>query len=430
MRIGLEVHVALPTETKLFCSCSSEADEPNTAICPICLGFPGSKPMLNEAALKSALTVAKALHCKINEKTYFLRKVYFYPDLPKSYQITQLDGAVGHDGYVDIGKKRIRIRRVQLEEDPAKIIREDEYSLLDFNRSGIPLNEIVTEPDIETEEELREFVNELRSILYYAGVDINKEMKADLNISLGDDRVEIKNVTGIKNLVDAERFEVKRQSELLAHNQKIPKETRSYNAETLSTVSSREKESDEEYGFIYEPDLAAYPTSDTTLPDVVIASDVARRLSSKYGANEVTLKELVMFDRNALGLIQYGLQHNKASAVINAIELLKRHGSITIQKESFGKMLEYLDKGLLLNEDAITALQENKSIEIEKNSVSTEEIDREILAMVKQRPDLVKEYRTNSKAFNFMVGIILKKYKVNPKYISERLAEVLKNSEQ
>ena len=240
------------------------------------------------------------------------------------------------------------------------------------------------------------------------GVDINKEMKADLNISLGDDRVEIKNVTGIKNLVDAERFEVKRQSELLAHNQKIPKETRSYNAETLSTVSSREKESDEEYGFIYEPDLAAYPTSEIILPDVVIASEVARSLSSKYGVNEVTLKELVMFDSHALGLIQYGLQRSKASTVINAIELLKRHGSITIQKEGFGKMLEYLDKGLLLNEDAITALQENKLIEIEKNSVSTEEIDREILAMVKQRPDLVKEYRTNGKAFNFMVGIILK----------------------
>ena len=369
MKIGLEVHVALPTETKLFCSCSSNADEPNTTICPICLGFPGSKPMLNEAALKSALTVAKSLHCKINENTYFIRKVYFYPDLPKSYQITQLDGAIGHDGYVDIGKKKIRIRRVQLEEDPAKIIREDEYSLLDFNRSGIPLNEIVTEPDIETEEELREFVNELRSILYYTGVDINKEMKADLNISLGEERVEIKNVTGIKNLIDAERFEVKRQEELILRNQKIPKETRSYNSETLSTISSREKESDEEYGFIYEPDLASYPTSGIDTPEIVIASDVARWLSSKYGLNEVTIKELVMFDRHALGLVQYGLQHSKANTVINAIELLKRHGSITISDEGFGKMLTYLDKGLLLNEDAIKALQENKPVEIEKKSL-------------------------------------------------------------
>lgn len=427
MKIGLEVHVALPTKSKLFCSCSSDAEEPNTAICPICLGFPGSKPMLNEDALKSALTVAKALHCKINPETYFLRKVYFYPDLPKSYQITQLDGAVGHDGYVDIGHKKIRIRRVQLEEDPAKIIREDEYSLLDFNRSGIPLNEIVTEPDIETEDELRLFFNELRSILYYAGVDINKEMKADLNISLSDVRVEIKNVTGIKNLVDAERFEVKRQTELISTNQKIQKETRSYNAETMSTVSSREKESDEEYGFIYEPDLATYPTAAVQIPNVTIASDVARELSGKYGLNEVTLKELTMFDKRSLELILHGLKGNNPNTVLNAIELLKRQGAITISEQNFDKMLSYLGKGLLLNEDAIKALQENREFSAEGSAVKTEEIDKTIMEIVAQRPDLVKEYKNNSKAFNFIVGMVLKKHKVNPKYISERLAEILKD---
>ena len=427
MKIGLEVHVALPTKSKLFCSCSSDAEEPNTAICPICLGFPGSKPMLNEDALKSALTVAKALHCKINPETYFLRKVYFYPDLPKSYQITQLDGAVGHDGYVDIGHKKIRIRRVQLEEDPAKIIREDEYSLLDFNRSGIPLNEIVTEPDIETEGELRLFFNELRSILYYAGVDINKEMKADLNISLSDVRVEIKNVTGIKNLVDAERFEVKRQTELISTNQKIQKETRSYNAETMSTVSSREKESDEEYGFIYEPDLATYPTAAVQISNVTIASDVARELSGKYGLNEVTLKELTMFDKRSLELILHGLKGNNPNTVLNAIELLKRQGAITISEQNFDKMLSYLGKGLLLNEDAIKALQENREFSAEGSAVKTEEIDKTIMEIVAQRPDLVKEYKNNSKAFNFIVGMVLKKHKVNPKYISERLAEILKD---
>ena len=427
MKIGLEVHVALPTKSKLFCSCSTDAEEPNTAICPICLGFPGSKPMLNEDALKSALTVAKALHCKINPGTYFLRKVYFYPDLPKSYQITQLDGAVGHEGYVDIGHKKVRIRRVQLEEDPAKIIREDEYSLLDFNRSGIPLNQIVTEPDIETEDELRLFFNELRSILYYAGVDINKEMKADLNISLSDVRVEIKNVTGIKNLVDAERFEVKRQTELISANQKIQKETRSYNAETMSTVSSREKESDEEYGFIYEPDLAIYPTGTVQTPNVIIASEVARELSVKYKLNEVTLKELTMFDKKSLELILHGLKVSKGGTVLNAIELLKRHGAITISEQNFGKMLSYLDKGLLLNEDAIKALQENREFSAEGSTVKAEEIDKEIREIISQRPDLVKEYKNNSKAFNFIVGMVLKKHKVNPKYISERLAEIIKD---
>ncbi|MCL5412814.1 MAG: Asp-tRNA(Asn)/Glu-tRNA(Gln) amidotransferase subunit GatB [Candidatus Marsarchaeota archaeon] len=427
MKIGLEVHVALPTKTKLFCSCSSDGSEPNTAVCPICMGFPGSKPMLNEEALRSALTVANALHCKINKSTNFLRKVYFYPDLPKSYQITQLEGAVGHEGYVEINGKRIRIRRVQLEEDPAKIIRGEDYSLLDFNRSGIPLNEIVTEPDITSESELREFFSELRSILYYAGVDIDKEMKADLNISLDEERVEIKNVTGIKNLIDAARYEMKRQGDLLVHNQKVAKETRSYNAETMATVSSREKESDEEYGFIYEPDLAVYGTEDVRVPNVIIASDVARQYSKKYGANAETLMEMIMFDTESMRLLQYGVECSKISTVINAISLLKRSGSTDMSNDHFGKMLDYMDKGMLLNEDTIKALKSSKDVEIGKGAVSPEEINNAINELISQRPDLLKEYKTNPKSFNFIVGIILKKYKVSPKYVAERLSEVLKD---
>ncbi|MDE1767771.1 MAG: Asp-tRNA(Asn)/Glu-tRNA(Gln) amidotransferase subunit GatB [Candidatus Micrarchaeota archaeon] len=426
MRIGLEVHVALPTKSKLFCSCSADAQEPNTAICPICLGFPGSKPMLNEEALHSSLNIANALHCKINKNTYFLRKVYFYPDLPKSYQITQLDGCVGLGGYVQLEKKKVRIRRVQIEEDPAKIIREDDYCLLDFNRSGIPLNEIVTEPDIESEEELREFVNELRSILYYAGVDIDKEMKADLNISLGTERVEIKNVTGIKNLIDATRYESKRQSELLSHNQNIKKETRSYSAESMSTVSSREKETDEEYGFIYEPDLAVYNTDGIGVLKPQIVSDIAKGYAEKYAASKETLKELVMFDKESLRLLEYGVERSKIGTVISAISLLKRTGSTSMSNDNFGKMLEYMNKGMLLNEDTIKALEQNRKVEVEKGAVSSEEIDKAIKELISQRPDLVKEYKTNPKAFNFIVGIILKRYKVSPKYVSERLAEALR----
>jgi aspartyl-tRNA(Asn)/glutamyl-tRNA(Gln) amidotransferase subunit B len=427
MKIGLEVHVALPTKSKLFCSCSTSADEPNSAICPICMGLPGSRPMLNGAALEFTITVANALHCRISKETYFLRKVYFYPDLPKSYQITQLDGAVGHNGYVRIKNKKIRIRRVQLEEDPAKIVREDEYSLLDFNRSGIPLNEIVTEPDMESESELREFVNELRSILYYVGIDIDKEMKIDLNISLGEERVEVKNITGIKNLIDAERFEERRQSQLIESNQPIKKETRSYNAETMMTVSSREKESDEEYGFIYEPDLAIYSVDVSRIRSIESASEIATSYSKKYGANEDTIRELIMFDKDALRLLEEGVKHGSISNTINAIELLKRHGKISMPGSGFKKMLEYLEKGFLLNETAINALHEGREINTERDSVKTEVIDNAILEIVKQRQDLVNEYKTNKKAFNFIVGIILKKYSVNPKYVSERLAEVLKN---
>ena len=202
MKIGLEVHVALPTKSKLFCRCSTEGDAPNSTICPICMGFPGSKPVLNKGALDVAVNVANALECRINPKISFIRKVYFYPDLPKSFQISQLDGSVGFEGKVHIAaggvNKYIGITRIQLEEDPAKVVRGDNYCLLDFNRSGIPLVEIVTDPDIASEEELYAFVNELRGILYYLGIDVDKEMKADLNISTYGDKVEIKNVLGIE----------------------------------------------------------------------------------------------------------------------------------------------------------------------------------------------------------------------------------------
>ena len=229
MKIGLEVHVALPTKSKLFCSCSMDDAEPNTNICPICTGFPGSKPMLNSAAAESGFSIANALHCKINRNMSFVRKVYFYPDLPKCYQITQMGGAVGSEGYLDIQGKRIGIRRVQIEEDPAQIVRDGMLTLLDFNRSGTPLVEIVTEPDITDEGELRSFIANLRSILYYLGVDINREIKADLNISISDVRVEVKNVTGIKSLIEAARYEIARQHRVLEEGKAIAKETRGYN---------------------------------------------------------------------------------------------------------------------------------------------------------------------------------------------------------
>ncbi len=425
MKIGLEVHVALQTKSKLFCSCSSTAEEPNTAVCPICLGMPGAKPMLNSEALKISVAIARALHCDIIDKAYFIRKVYFYPDLPKSYQITQLDGAVGSGGYVMVNGKKVRIRRVQLEEDPAKVVREDEYSLLDFNRSGVPLNEIVTEQDIGSEEELRGFVSELRSILYYVGVDIDREMKIDLNISLGGERVEIKNVTGIKNLIDAERYECKRQSGIIAAGGKVQTETRSYSAETMSTISSREKESDEEYGFIYDPDLGMYPTNTIHTDETPIAREIAERYSAEYGTNAETIRELIMFDRNALRLLRHVAGSGRIGAAINAISMLKRTGAMDMDEKNFDRMLEYIGKGMLLSDDAIKALKAGKEVEMSAGAVSAQEIDKAIMEVVKSREDLVTEYSTNPKAFNFIVGLILKKYKVSPRYVSERLGEVL-----
>ena len=426
MKIGLEVHVALPTKTKLFCSCSADASEPNSSICPICMGFPGSKPMLNKEALRVAINIARALGCKIAKETSFVRKVYFYPDLPKSYQITQLDGAVGAEGVVELSKKTVGIRRIQLEEDPAKVIREDEYTLLDFNRAGIPLVEIVTEPDIANEEELREFLNELKSILYYLDVDIDRELKVDLNISLDEDRVEIKNVTGLKNLVDAARFEIKRQQKVIDSGKKVVQETRSYNEKKMQTESSREKESDEEYGFIYEPDLTSYETSKFTIAKPIIASRIASELAKKYRVNGKTLLELVQFDKKSLDIIERSKERWPMESIIYVVEVLKRADALDIGAKALESVLALAKSGTPISEEVVKRVMAGK--DIGEAAVNADQIDAEIEKMIREKSELLKEYEKNPKVFNFIVGTVANKFKTNPKFVSQRLSKVLEKS--
>jgi aspartyl-tRNA(Asn)/glutamyl-tRNA(Gln) amidotransferase subunit B len=419
MKIGLEVHVALPTDSKLFCSCKAYSEEPNSSICPICMGLPGSKPMLNEKALMLGVSIAKALGCKVPEKISFSRKVYFYPDLPKSYQITQVDAPVGHSGTLEADGVSIGIRRIQLEEDPAKIIREEEYTLLDFNRSGVPLVEIVTEPDIKSEAILRAFLTELKSILYYLGVDINKEFKADLNISVAEQRVEIKNITGTKNIIDAAKYEIERQNKLVSANQKVPSETRSYNEAKMITVPSREKESDEEYGFIYDPDLSEYSTASIKAKKAVFASRIAKEYASKYKANAQTLAELVLFNRDALEMIERWKEKYEMKALIGSIELLEKYGIMDINERAMARLLDMVSKGSYPDKETLMKIYGGE--EVEAKQIDIKLIDKEISEYIKRNPRIVEEYRKNPKAINFMVGEITKKYKVHPRIISERL---------
>lgn len=424
MKIGLEIHVGLPTKTKLFCSCKAYVeDEPNTSICPICMGFPGSKPMLNREALSIALSIAKALNCDIKNRLSFVRKVYFYPDLPKSYQITQTEEPVGSAGYISCNAKRIRIRRVQIEEDPAKIIRKDDYTLLDFNRSGQPLVEVVTEPDITGEGELRLFMNELEGILYYLGIDI-EEIKADLNISLAEQRVEVKNITGVKNLVDAARYEISRQSRLISSRQEIRAETRSYDQASMSTVASREKESEEEYGFLYDPDLTFYSTANIKTREITYPSRIAAEYAKRYGANANTLGGLISFSSDALRLINSAKERHEMKTIINSIELLKRYDKLGIKEDAFEKLLSLLKREAHVDKATIEKLERNERIDINKE-VSEEDIDREILSLIKENSGLLKEYKKNSRVFNFIVGKVMKKRRANPKYIAERLRYLL-----
>ncbi len=425
MKIGLEVHVALPTKTKLFCSCSTEASEPNTSICPICMGLPGAKPMLNEKALEVGASIAKALNCKTQDTTSFVRKVYFYPDLPKSFQITQTEDAIGREGYLGIDSKKVGIRRIQLEEDPAKIIREEDYTLLDFNRSGVPLVEIVTEPDISSEEELREFLTELKSILYYLGVDIEKEFKVDLNISLGRNRVEIKNITGVKNIIDAERYEVERQGKLLKAGQEIAAETRSYNEAKMSTEASREKESEEEYGFIYEPDLTTYSTKGIELAKPVFASRLAGEYAARYNVSAKTLKELVLFNKDALSMIEHAKEKHDMKSIIASVELLSKYNMLDMKKERLERLLLAVEKGVYPDKETLSKLYKGEQVEAAGDAVDNKTIDKEIREVIKKNPSILEEYKKNPKAANFIVGQITKKYKVHPRMVSERLNEIL-----
>ncbi len=420
MKIGLEVHVALPTKTKLFCNdlAYENQDIPNSNVCPVCLGLPGSKPVLNKKALEISANIANSLNCKIPAKTSFVRKVYFYPDLPKGYQITQLDGAIGKEGYISIKNKKVGIRRVQIEEDPAKILREKDYSLIDFNRSGVPLNEIVTEPDIENLEELKELIKELRSILYYNGVDINQEIKSDLNISLAENRVEIKNVTGIKNLISAAEYEIQRQSQLIKDGKDVIMETRTYKEDTEETVSSREKETEEEYGFIFESDLTFYETSNIKLNKVVIPSKIAHELAEKNGYSEETIRELVMFNKRNLYLLSNTPKEDFSKAVA-LIEKFYSFGIMDYSDNQFEMMLKYdvssMDKGTFMSR-----IEGKEPIK----EADKKEIEEYLILTIKQ--DSTLQGREDEKAIGFLIGKLKQKYHMDSKEAKEIIEKTIK----
>ncbi|MDD1659134.1 MAG: Asp-tRNA(Asn)/Glu-tRNA(Gln) amidotransferase subunit GatB, partial [Methanomicrobiales archaeon] len=269
--IGLEIHCQLTTRTKLFCGCSTDYrnDPPNTHTCPVCLGLPGSLPCLNRRAVEYALRVAKALNCIVLEEAEFARKNYFYPDLPKGFQITMYDRPLAVDGHLEIEaddgtEKRIHITRVHMEEDPGRLVHvgsgdRPRYSLVDYNRSGIPLIEIVTDPDLRSPKEARRFINTLRTTLEYLGVfDGDREggLRVDANISMeGGARVEVKNISSYKGVEKALTFEITRQRNVIRRGLSVERETRHFLEARGVTTSARSKEEEHDYRYFPEPDL-------------------------------------------------------------------------------------------------------------------------------------------------------------------------------
>ncbi len=273
--IGLEIHAELLTFSKMFCGCSaaySEAPEPNTFICPVCTALPGAMPVVNKKAVEQAILVGLALNCTINEMNQFARKNYFYPDLPKGYQISQYDLPVASNGYLDIledsetDAQRVRVRRAHLEEDTAKLSHEGDHALVDYNRAGVPLLEIVSEPDMHTVEAALAYATKIRAILRYLGVnsgDMEKGvLRFEANVSvrpLGSQelrtRTEIKNLNSFRALTRASAYEIQRQTQLYENGGKVVQETLGWDDVRGVTVSQRSKEEAHDYRYFPEPDL-------------------------------------------------------------------------------------------------------------------------------------------------------------------------------
>ena len=301
--IGIETHIELKTESKIFCSCSaSYGGEPNTQVCPICMGYPGALPTLNEKAVEYAVMAGIALNCDIASYSKLDRKNYFYPDLPKAYQISQYELPLCRGGYINIGGRRIGINRIHIEEDAGKLFHDvDGKTLIDFNRCGVPLIEIVSEPDMRTPEEAGGYVSGIREIMLFLGIsDVRMNegsLRADVNVSvhkLGESygtKVEIKNINSIRFIEKAVRYEISRQVSLLESGEVISPETRRYNEKNSTTELMRSKENLSDYRYFPEPDL----------PPIILGSDyienirrsipqlpdkVRKRYISDYGITE------------------------------------------------------------------------------------------------------------------------------------------------
>jgi len=470
--IGLEVHVHLKTKTKAFCGCSTEfGSKPNSQTCPVCLGFPGALPVLNAEALDYAIKVGLALNCSIQEYTKFDRKNYFYPDLPKNYQISQYDLPVAKEGFLDIDcsnkTKRIRIRRVHLEEDAGKLIHKDNVSLVDFNRSGMPLLEIVTEPDINSPEEAYEYLTTLKSIIQYLGIsdcDMEKgSLRCDANISIREKgfeglgtKTELKNMNSFKGVRDGLAYEIERQTDILLSGGKITQETRLWNAEAMASAAMRSKEEAQDYRYFPEPDLPPFtitPEKIKILRDAIpeLPGEKLNRFISSYGIHESDAKIIIADKKDSdyaeECLKTYPGQDKKivVNWLIGALmaEANLRNSSIAglgLAPRELINLIEYVSTGKISNLVAKAVLKEmvetGKSasdIIQSKNLIQISDSDallKHIEEVIAQNANSVESYRSGkTNAIMYLVGQVMKKTqgKANPKLVQEMLKRRLDN---
>ncbi|MFB5762954.1 Asp-tRNA(Asn)/Glu-tRNA(Gln) amidotransferase subunit GatB [Paenibacillus medicaginis] len=471
--IGLEVHVELHTQSKIFCGCSTEfGAPPNSHTCPICLGHPGVLPVLNRQAVEYAMKAAMALNCTVGDVSKFDRKNYFYPDSPKAYQISQYDQPIGENGWIDIEvngtTKRIGITRLHLEEDAGKLTHVDGgfASLVDFNRVGTPLVEIVSEPEISSPEEARAYLEKLRSIMQYCEVsDVKMEegsLRCDANISLrpfGQEklgtRAELKNMNSFRGVQRGLEYEQFRQEQILEEGGSVVQETRRWDETQGKTIAMRGKEESHDYRYFPDPDLVTLHidvdwkerirVSIPELPDQRKA-----RYTSEYGLPEYDAA-VITSSKALADLFENSLQYTKdAKAVSNWImgDLLGYLNSmnaelsdVKLSGQGLGEMIGLLDKGTISSKIAKTVFKEMletgklpQQIVEEKGLVQISD-EGAIMAIVEQvvanNPQSVEDYKAGKqKAIGFLVGQVMKesKGKANPGLVNKLLAEVLGHS--
>ena len=474
--IGLEVHVQLLTASKIFCSCSTRfGAPPNTHVCPVCLGMPGALPVLNRKAVEFATLAAMALNCQINETSIFARKNYFYPDLPKGYQISQYDKPLAEHGFIEVvtggSKKKIGITRVHLEEDAGKSLHEGfpdatEKTAIDLNRTGVPLIEIVSEPDIATPDEAYEYLTRLKEIILYTGVsDCNMEegsLRCDANVSIRPrgqpelgTKAEIKNVNSFRFIREALIYEIARQIEVVEAGGTITQETRLYNAHEGKTYSMRSKEQAHDYRYFPEPDLLPLVVDEKwkaeivkTLPELPEARRA--RLVKEYGITD--------YDAQVLTASKTLVDQFEAAA--KAAKNPKRVANL-VQGELMGRLkakgLEIEQSPISMSGVAVSAdlvesgvisgkmLKDLYDLSFERNhdfprvyeqegrphqSTDTSALEKIIDEIIAANPKQLEQYRAGKKSIiGFFVGQVMKasKGQANPQLVNELLTKNLEN---
>lgn len=471
--IGLEVHAELKTATKIFCSCSTAfGAEPNTQVCPVCSGFPGMLPVLNKKVVELAIRTGIALNSQIAEYCCFDRKNYFYPDLPKAYQISQYALPICLQGYLDIDvdgkKKRIGITRAHLEEDAGKLVHQGDitttpFSLVDLNRSGVPLLEIVSEPDMRSAQEARAYMEKLRSILLFAGVSDCKmqegSLRCDANVSVRPfhqsefgTRTEIKNLNSFRALEKAIEYEAQRQMDMLEDGEEVIQETRTWDEEKQVTKSMRSKEEAHDYRYFPEPDLTPIKIEPDWVEEIrqdmpELPDQAQARLTHDMGLSDYDAALLTLTPGNMAFFDECVSQYGDAKAVANWMmgELYRLLNQENIEIEEclikpahLAAMLKLIDDGTISGKIAKTVfedmfssgkapdaiIKEKGLIQVSDEAALIPIIDDIISA----NPKVVEDYRNGKeKAAGFFVGQVMKatRGKANPAIVNKLLKEKL-----